>query len=1078
MGSPSLVEVKIAALLHDPPWKVWVFAPRPRGPFLSETREVRDKYRFKAHEADAYALAERVGFGELLKRGEVLNIVRICDRVAATFDRHLLPEDLNPRIEGVRLLNIFDPRISLELWPPSEICINKFVNELRELLDRILKHDLRLAYHVLWYAYEPLWCIACGARTTSPADSRVPTHTVFDHNYATAMVSNIVKPGGGDEVIFDGYLVVIDFASVQRFITQSRKLRDLWASSWIASLLTWLSIQPFVECLGPDVVVMPSLRGNWFYTSWLISKLRDYDPELANKLLELARNVYRYPGWPKHPIMPTRVILAIPRIDPTDILLCRNGCEDLCKALNQGSEAVRSFIEKHIVKTWERGIEYAIRILETLIEVCGKILDIHPNRVEVLKQITKKIASRPPLPLRVIVIDISKVFSNYVEWLREKGLRVEDRYITFDSGDRLGIWALFFHYLMSELIPSLEALHKLSPTDPHVDDVWRELGSEIVKLKFCTVCGERIAVIYVPREKYDQFYAELNKLRETEGHSKYIIKGVIGEGERLCPVCALKRMISFAYDELLKRLELVKEGIPSENRVAMLSTVDIANLDKILGDWARYVGNIINSIKKSSREVGLRDRDLLEKLGRVVKGVRRFDISNLVQLRELYGYAKSVCSNAFPESIGECVEIFEYLLGVLIETAIDIELRKEFIEEMRRQGLPTNIIIEIEENIKKVRKELLTRYAIIRGDGDRIGSNVLRGALEFTPREYLRTVIGNVWESRSISELADHVNRWLRLYEDVCNKLCNKLPTRLAISIPLTPSYYYSVSRALSICAIRDAIIIEEMFRGCVVYAGGDDLLAVAPLRVVGEGDESGNNVLRLVGATRVNYWGEPGFGIESIARGFFLGVEPRNEGQKLLSPAIRRFGRTYSVVVAHYRDPLFIALDESRILEEYAKECVVTRDVTTNREFRRDKLVVKDLREGSAESIPLTLYETHNFDTLRVAIEINRLFSSKAIPSGLPYALKELYESEILNLIERNRVNEAANREFRRDKLILRMLQYAISRSGTAESVVKQLMNMLFRFGTFVNVERDRRVPLSLSMIYLAFTMFKASRR
>ncbi len=99
-----------------------------------------------------------------------------------------------------------------------------------------------------------------------PAETRIPDHTIMDHLVTAAALTPILKEG--DEVA----LVSVEIGGVGEFISQSRKVRDIWASSYLVSLLTLLISRIVSEELGPDSLIFPDLRGNPLMDLYLLSQ--------------------------------------------------------------------------------------------------------------------------------------------------------------------------------------------------------------------------------------------------------------------------------------------------------------------------------------------------------------------------------------------------------------------------------------------------------------------------------------------------------------------------------------------------------------------------------------------------------------------------------------------------------------------------------------------------------------------------------------------------------------------------------------------------------------------------------------
>ncbi len=93
-----------------------------------------------------------------------------------------------------------------------------------------------------------------------PADTRTPDHSIWHH---CSLVSALSACKG------EPYFFVFTLGPVQGFISEARKLRDLWVGSMILSYLSWAGIRMVCDIFGPDHIVYPSLSGQPFFSGWL-----------------------------------------------------------------------------------------------------------------------------------------------------------------------------------------------------------------------------------------------------------------------------------------------------------------------------------------------------------------------------------------------------------------------------------------------------------------------------------------------------------------------------------------------------------------------------------------------------------------------------------------------------------------------------------------------------------------------------------------------------------------------------------------------------------------------------------------
>lgn len=108
-------------------------------------------------------------------------------------------------------------------------------------------------------------------------------------------------------------LLEVALGPVQGFISQSRSTSDLWAGSHLLACAAWEAMRPLVEHLGPDAVILPSLRGIPLIDRWLAEQGVPFKPEPrwktersdANPLFSAA--------------VPNRFIVVVPRGQSDDL---------------------------------------------------------------------------------------------------------------------------------------------------------------------------------------------------------------------------------------------------------------------------------------------------------------------------------------------------------------------------------------------------------------------------------------------------------------------------------------------------------------------------------------------------------------------------------------------------------------------------------------------------------------------------------------------------------------------------------------------------------------------------------------
>ena len=98
-----------------------------------------------------------------------------------------------------------------------------------------------------------------------PADTRVPDHSIWDHlDLTSAFAGAFAADSKGDAALF-----ALSIGPVQSFISAARSTSDLWAGSHLLARLSWEAAKVVCERLGPDAVLFPRLRGIPQVDVWL-----------------------------------------------------------------------------------------------------------------------------------------------------------------------------------------------------------------------------------------------------------------------------------------------------------------------------------------------------------------------------------------------------------------------------------------------------------------------------------------------------------------------------------------------------------------------------------------------------------------------------------------------------------------------------------------------------------------------------------------------------------------------------------------------------------------------------------------
>lgn len=297
------LQLKIAALLHDPPEKAGVL------------------FGCAPHESISAQLLKALDLNPGL-----LEKVKWADRMAAGADRF-------PLEQGREYATIWrkEPLLthplsgqSYDLGSLESIPWERVSQSVREAISEIAR-----TYKTGWQRYLALWRLLPswllkgrfqgplpGERlgllwSLMPADTRIPDHSIWEHNRLTSAIAGSgPKPG----------LLFFSVGPVQSVISAARKASDLWAGSALLAELTKQAVLTVVRVLGPDTVIFPDLWGHQLIDEWLKEEgVLDSDPEPV-----------------PHLSIPNQFLAIVPAADP----------EGVAVLAGQAAEAVRNELSK------------------------------------------------------------------------------------------------------------------------------------------------------------------------------------------------------------------------------------------------------------------------------------------------------------------------------------------------------------------------------------------------------------------------------------------------------------------------------------------------------------------------------------------------------------------------------------------------------------------------------------------------------------------------------------------------------------------------------------------------------------
>ena len=563
MAIHDFIAAKAWALFHDPPHKAWYLTNRCR--IFEGGHEVEARKLWQLIVKDT-ALAQ-------INIDKIENVVRRADQLASSLDRWVLPKKLDSTIHDyIHLINPFNLEkvIQNPLHINQDKIMNGYIKDLNEAL-KIIDGNLRDCYHVLSLLAEIAW--AANDLPYGPADTRIPTHSIFDHLYASASMVNWTLK---DEP--SGYYVFLDIPGIQHIVSGARKAGDFWAGSWLISYLMWKLVEEVVNTLGPDVLLIPTTRLNPFYLRFLCEKglLRDKVQEI---IMRSGVGEYLFYNNAKNvspiPVMPGTASLALP--NPKDL-------EHTPFAGNKATD-----IERYFSKRWNVVWKELINMLEK---------DVSNSALAIIRRIIEEnptIFNEPQIDLRIYVVDINQIFQSLIKddyklrmnlYLEDDAKKIEKaleklRQVT-DEKEAVktilyyAIATLAFRRIKYEKDTTTLSIRPLWPIE------YTKRFDERFKLEggwaYCSVCGVEPAImkfgreIKDGRESYDSRTKEWIKEilhGETELNEQTLRSLIVQfkPGEALGPLCLIKRGLWLLSQKEVK--EYTDIPAPSNEAIAL-----------------------------------------------------------------------------------------------------------------------------------------------------------------------------------------------------------------------------------------------------------------------------------------------------------------------------------------------------------------------------------------------------------------------------------------------------------------------------------------------------------------------------
>ncbi len=535
----DLFDKKLSLYFHDSPDK----------PFILLTG--------KSHEKRAEKISEKLDIS--YSRGMASDII------ASSMERYFLPkganndEKLQVRFEkepeyvhplsGKRYNNLenVDHTIFMEALDSAinEISEKKFDSSYLKFLyvwrfmNEILKKHTPLEYRRYW--------------DLTPADTRFPNHSIFDHMQVTSSIDAEVVDGIN---LNNMTLFLLTISPVQEYIAQARKTQDLYWGSYILSYLTWKAIEKVAETFGPDSIIFPDLIGQPLSDLWL-ANTSDIFKFSDDKIQEL-----------KTPTIPNRFFALLPTKDIEDIKALK--LEDVIK-----DEFLRigNFVLDKLIHPDDAQKEIINAQLMQFPQVYWVALPLENGSIE---------KSDWEMQLERIqnFIDDEELASvrELLSFVKEKGEYVPN------IGNIYGVLYSF----MEKIMGARKGIRNFQQ--------FEETGRK------CSICGEYNVVVYRRTIREDELVEngkgsfKLSLLRNQravvlDSQNDEISHKYLNQGEGLCSICFTKRAAEIYFKNILGFAD-IEDSFPSTAEIALLDVINKADeeLKSLLQEYKKTCG--------------------------------------------------------------------------------------------------------------------------------------------------------------------------------------------------------------------------------------------------------------------------------------------------------------------------------------------------------------------------------------------------------------------------------------------------------------------------------------------------------
>ncbi len=783
----SIWKLKLKAFLHDPLDKQWILSFDNNHPNTKTQLNVdnfvcpKNKNHKAVHEIVAEKFLNYILPGECIE--ELLPIIKIADRISYPMNE-VLSEKLKSKTEKIRdHKDICFRDIYIEKLEENVICkdfenkhqeLEEFFKLLGNVCSEVTCNDeekAKLAFLLLWQYVPDLFKWV----NIHPADSRIPSHSIYNHlvqtSAITTAITDVDKVSSGNLEGSIPAFLLFTIGPVQGFIATARKTQDLWAGSYILSYLTYKCLEPLIDKLGPDVVIYPNLRGQPLIERWIY--------KTSSYAIDEKAFVEKF-------IKPIKEKCCNPENEENEKLLIAN--------IPNRFLAIIPNSKNTIVEECKRAIENVLKNFAK--EIVNIIKEQYLEEWETNPFLQNEIESQ--------LTSYFQIYYAILPWTTNKcnsqnsgtipgGLTSEgvfhDHKILFKESE--------IRNLIEEIIRLNQGLkneEEINPSNAGIGRAYPLLLDLLEKLlgarksirdiqfipyynrEKCHLCGENEIVFLAKDEEKDKLY--WHKLREKS-------PGLLKQNERLCGVCLFKRL----FPKLIgKEFGFQILSFPSTSEIASIPVkVELLKSNqKFIEEFLEKYNEFQKSIEKSGKKLSLSE--------------------TVSALKRISG------------------DKHQYFCSIDGQWLMEESYSKEYIKnEFGIENIDESVLENMISFLKSANLNFSRYFSILQMDGDHMGKWI-RGFGKSESDEIKFPTIGETIHPKVYDELLKNSNDTEK----------EKLKNLFSKTHPVTPTYHQILSSRLCDFALHDVRkIVEEKYFGKLIYAGGDDVLALLPVNTV-----------------------------------------------------------------------------------------------------------------------------------------------------------------------------------------------------------------------------------------------------